>query len=446
MTFPAYPEYKDSGVEWLGEVPSHWEHRRLKWAVQLLTQKLNSGAPAVALENIESWSGRFLESDAEYQGQGTSFERGDILFGKLRPYLAKVALAEQEGEAVGDFHVFRPSKDVDGRFLQLQMLTRWFISVVDGSTFGAKMPRASWDFMSQLEIAVPPVWEQKAIAAFLDRETGKIDALVAEQEKLIELLKEKRQAVISHAVTKGLDPNVPMKDSGVEWLGEVPEHWEVVRLKTVLEAIQQGWSPEAIDRLAEDGEWGVLKAGCVNNGRFRDTEHKALPEGVEPPQGIDVRPGDVLMSRASGSLDLIGSVALVEKCDYKLIMSDKVFRLKPLSERVRAEFLALLMGSRSVRAQVRLAVSGAEGLANNISKGSIREMWIALPPVPEQAQVTSCVGAHCYRLDQLAGEAQRAIDLLKERRSALISAAVTGKIDVRGLVDTSLAPEALEPA
>ena len=286
-------------------------------------------------------------------------------------------------------------------------------------------------FVKDFKLAFPPIPEQTAIATFLDRETAKIDELVAEQEKLIELLKEKRQAVISHAVTKGLNPDVPMKNSGIEWLGEVPEHWEVVRLKHVVPRIEQGWSPEAIDQLAEPDEWGVLKAGCVNNGVFRDTEHKTLPSEIIPPSGIEVAKGDILMSRANGSLDLIGSVAYVESCSYKLIMSDKIFRLVADERNCFKPFLVRIMGTAAIRSQIRLAVSGAEGLANNIGKGAIREFCISLPPVEEQKTISSYLDSETQRFDQLTIEAQRAIDLLKERRSALISAAVTGKIDVR---------------
>lgn len=231
MSLPTYPRYMDSGVEWLGPVPSHWSVHRLKTKLFLLTEKATERNYPIALENIESGSGKFLPTEGEFEGEGVAFDTGDILFGKLRPYLAKVYLTECAGEAVGDFHVLRPAKAMVGRFVQFQILTRAFIDVVDGSTFGSKMPRASWESLGNMPLAVPPVEEQTAIAAFLDRETGKIDALIAEKEKLVTLLAEKRQATISNAVTRGLNPNAPIKDSGVAWLGEVPAHWEVAALK-----------------------------------------------------------------------------------------------------------------------------------------------------------------------------------------------------------------------
>ena len=196
---------KDSGVEWLGEVPAHWEVRRLKHNFRLLTQKTDRRENPVALENIQSWLGRFIPTETEFEGEGITFERGDILFGKLRPYLAKAFLAETAGEAVGDFFVMRPTSDINGRFALYQILNKEFISIVDGSTFGAKMPRVSWEFMSGMVLAMPTQDEQSAIAAFLDRKTTKIDTLIQKARHAIDLLKERRTALISAAVTGKID-------------------------------------------------------------------------------------------------------------------------------------------------------------------------------------------------------------------------------------------------
>ena len=233
MSLPRYPEYRSSGVEWIGEFPAHWEVAPLKRHARLITDRATVRRRAVALENVEGWSGRFVETEGEFEGEGIAFEAGDILFGKLRPYLAKVLLPDFSGEAVGDFHVLRTGDALIPRFTQYQMLQREFISVIDGSTFGSKMPRASWEALGGTRVVVPPRDEQFLVATFLDRETAKIDALIAKQEKLLTLLAEKRQATISHAVTRGLDPNVPKKDSGIHWLGEVPAHWGIRSISSI---------------------------------------------------------------------------------------------------------------------------------------------------------------------------------------------------------------------
>ncbi|WP_346912442.1 hypothetical protein [uncultured Roseibium sp.] len=422
---------EDVGLaDWIGPLPPEWSKIRLKWALKLITDKVGDGSPKVALENIQSWTGRYVETVTEYEGDGTNFRSGDILFGKLRPYLAKALLAEAPGQAVGDFHVLRPQLNVQGRFAQYYLLSRELIAVVDGSTYGAKMPRASWDFMANLPFPRAPLAEQTAIAAFLDRETGKIDALVEEQRRLIELLREKRQAVISHAVTKGLDPNATMKPSGVEWLGDVPAHWEVVQVRRILEAIEQGWSPDCESRPAEPGEWGVLKAGCANGSVFREEENKALPVGLDPIPELEVRLGDVLMSRANGSRENVGATAYVDATRPMLMLSDKVFRLHP-APGVSPQFLALLLGSRPLRHQIERAISGADGLANNLPQSALKSFIAAMPPLDEQEAIVRHVASQVRKLTDLGSRAAQAVDLLAERRTALISAAVTGKIDVR---------------
>ena len=196
---------KDSGIEWLGEVPKHWEVKRLKRLLRLLTEKTNRRDNPIALENIQGWSGRFIPTETEFEGEGIAFERGDILFGKLRPYLAKVYLTESSGEAVGDFHVMRPMPEINGRFVMHQILNRDFITIVNSSTFGAKMPRVAWDFMANMSLVIPPINEQQTITAFLDSETAKLDTLTAEAKTVITLLQERRTALISVAVTGKID-------------------------------------------------------------------------------------------------------------------------------------------------------------------------------------------------------------------------------------------------
>ena len=205
MSFPRYPAYQDSKLEWAKTLPEHWAAKHLKRNVRLLTEKTDTRECPVGLENLEGWTGRFIQTESDFQGEGVGFEADDILFGKLRPYLAKVWLADRRGEAIGDFHVLRPSECVIPRFIQYQLLTREVVDLVDGSTYGAKMPRASWGFLGCLEMPSPPAEEQLAIACFLDRETAKIDALIAEAPRAIKLLQERRSALISAAVTGQID-------------------------------------------------------------------------------------------------------------------------------------------------------------------------------------------------------------------------------------------------
>lgn len=287
--------------------------------------------------------------------------------------------------------------------------------------------------LSAFEIPCPPLEDQHSVVAFLDRETAEIDAFIADQEELIGLLTERRAATISHAVTKGLDPSVPMKDSGVEWLGDIPQHWESVPLKRVLRRIIQGVSPQAEGGLADIDSAGVLRAGCVNGGVFNDLEHKRLPEGFCFDDTIRVRVGDLIVNRASGSPALVGSCARVRELNFDLILSDKTFRLDPLPS-VEEDFIELYMNSSVYRRQVLGVISGAEGLANNLPMSALKGIALALPPQSEQRSIASVTRSELSELDAAIADAREAIALSKERRAALISAAVTGKIDVRGMM------------
>ena len=442
MSFARYPEYKDSGVEWLGEVPGHWEVVRLNTTATCNDEVLlESTAEDYEIEYVEIsgvQAGQGITETATLPfGNAPSRARrvvrdGDVLISTVRTYLRAIAQVKSPPEnmiASTGFAVLRPRR-IDSRFLGYACHAEGFVSEVIARSVGVSYPAINASELARLPIPLPTAPEQTAIATFLDRETAKIDALVAEQEKLIALLQEKRQAVISHAVTKGLDPSVTMKDSGVEWLGEVSVHWEVCALRRVIAAIEQGWSPECYAREAEEQEWGVLKAGCLNGGNFRPSENKALPPELPPEEAYEVRVGDVLMSRASGSPELVGSTALVKATRERLMLSDKIFRLK-LKEFVNAAFFVAALNSRPLRIQIENALSGGNGMANNLPQSSLLTFAMAVPPLAEQATITVFLEQETAKLDTLTAEARSAITLLQERRTALISAAVTGQIDVR---------------
>lgn len=436
MSVPAYPVYRDSGVTWIGCVPASWSVLPFKRVAQLITERATDRSFPVGLEHIESWSGRLHEAEAEFEGDGTAFQQGDILFGKLRPYLAKAWLADRAGEAVGDFHVIRARAPHEAEFLQRLLLSREVISLIDGSTYGAKMPRASWEFIGSLPVPIPTHAEQCAIATFLDGECGKIDALVAEQEQLISLLKEKRQAVISHAMTKGLDPNRPTKDSGAEWLGEVPAHWDVVplmRLTQVDRPIMYGIvlpGPDVGEGIP------ILKGGNVRPSRLNlHSMARTTPEIEAPYARARLREGDLVYS-IRGS---IGDCEIVPPELAGSNITQDVARVAP-RDGINPEWLRFALLSDPVREAL---ASGSLGAAvRGINIFDLKRARIPVPPPEERAAIADYVRATLSGIESLSAEAEHAVALLKERRAALISAAVTGKIDVRGLV----APEEAKAA
>jgi type I restriction enzyme S subunit len=283
---------------------------------------------------------------------------------------------------------------------------------------------------SRLRIPRPPKRLQDRIADFLDRKTAVIDELIAKKERLVGLLAEKRQALITQAVTKGLDPTVPMKDSGVEWIGRVPAHWNAIAMRRVISGIEQGWSPESHDRTAEGDEWAVLKLGAVFRGVFRPGEHKALPESTQPERRYEVRQGDVLLTRAN-TLQLVGDACFVEQTPQRLMLPDLIYRLRLRHDIVDPRFLVKVLISDCGRNQIIADARGSSMTMAKVSGGHIRSWLVPLPPsVEEQRAIATFIQENQARIDATADVVKRQIEKLREYRQALITAAVTGKIDV----------------
>ncbi|MDQ8917496.1 restriction endonuclease subunit S [Acinetobacter baumannii] len=196
---------KDSGVEWLGEVPEGWVERKIKFLSKLINEKTSEKSNVIALENIESWTGKYIETESSFDSDAVKFKENDVLFGKLRPYLAKVYLVENQGEAVGDIYVLRPNKLIHPQYLKFFMLSEKFIDYVNSSTNGTKMPRANWDFIGSISIYLPEISIQNQIVNYLESAIGKIELIINKQISLIEKLKEYRSSIISHSVTGKID-------------------------------------------------------------------------------------------------------------------------------------------------------------------------------------------------------------------------------------------------
>jgi type I restriction enzyme S subunit len=227
-----------------------------------------------------------------------------------------------------------------------------------------------------------------------------------------------------------------MKPSGIEWLGNVPEHWDVTKIKRLVATFEQGWSPQCEGFPVEtDQEWGVLKVGCVNGGTFRPEENKTLPPELEPIPSLGIVMGDLLLSRAN-TRELVGGAAIAKQDHTNLLLCDKLYRLRFSPTVCSPMFIALYLGTGMARGQIELAATGASSSMVNISQATILELELALPEFQEQQTIVTFLEAQSAKFDTLTTEAQRAIDLLQERRTALISAAVTGQIDVRGTIES----------
>ena len=360
---------------------------------------------------------------------------GDLVYNMMRAWQGGFGTVTVTGLVSPAYVVARPTEAFQTRLIEHQLRSPQAVEEMRRHSRGVTdfRLRLYWDEFKTLSVTLPPATEQTAIAAFLDHETAKIDALIAEQDKLLALLAEKRQATISHAVMKGLAPDVPMKDSEVEWLGEMPSHWELTRIGNVVSTIEQGWSPQCENfPVEEPDEWGVLKVGCVNGGVFRPSENKKLPPELAPLPAYALKQGDLLVSRAN-TRELVGSAAVVPTDFNNLLLCDKLYRLRLAPSKCVVAFAAAYLCTRAARSQIELDATGASSSMLNISQSAVLDLLMPLPGIDEQNAIAEFLSAETARLDALTAEATRAIALLKERRSALISAAVTGKIDVRDL-------------
>lgn len=384
--------------------------KRLKFIAPLRNERTIATSEHVdylGLENIQSWTGKLLPSatsdtsEGEGSASGTAniFYSGDVLFGKLRPYLAKAFHADKDGVCSTELLVLKPRPDIYPRFLFYSMLSLDFVSRVDASTFGAKMPRANWEFIGSMKLPTPNYETQRLIADYLDRETARIDALVAEKEKMLALLEEKRAALISRAVTRGLAPNVPLKPSGLDWLGDIPAHWETKKIKHIT-SLRSGETITA-DSISDSGDYPVY-GGNGFRGFTSEYTHA----------------GDYVLIGRQGAL--CGNINYASgqfwASEHAIVatikMNDDTFWFGEL-----LRFMNLNQYSQSA-AQPGISIDVIENLK------------IPVPPVTEQIRIAEYIKHESNSLNALREEVSKTTILLKERRAALITAAVTGQISV----------------
>jgi len=443
MSFPKYEAYKDSGVEWLGVVPEHWDVAPLKHLVSIPVTDgphetpnfIDDGVLFISAEAVSSGKIDFTKSKYISREDHNRFskkykpQKHDIYMVKSGATTGITAIIETDDEFSiwSPLAVIRCSQNHHPYFVLFSMRSRSFQeSVVLHWSFGTQQ-NIGMSVIENLPIAYPPHNEQIQIARFLDHETARIDALIAEQQRLIELQKEKRQAVISHAVTKGCDRTAPMKDSGVEWLGEVPAHWTIGRVKNVASFITsgpRGWS-DYIDEAATDI---FLQSGDLDdqlNVNFKNAKRINAPEGAE---GVRTRicGGDVLVCITGANT---GRVAVINAVNETAYVNQHLGLIRPITSKCYSRYLAYSLAS--VACQTYFGVE-QYGLKVGLSLTDLAEAPLALPPLSEQIQLVLQIESEIVKLDTLETEVDITVTLLQERRSALISAAVTGKIDVRG--------------
>lgn len=436
--YKAYPEYKDSGVEWLGEIPNHWKTVSIS---RLFSRIKRAGYTEKELLSVYRDYGVIPKSSRDDNNNKPSedlspyqlVEPNDLVMNKMKAWQGSIAISEYEGIVSPAYFVYKPNNALfelaHPRYVHYLLRNPIYVTQYLSRSKGIRVNQ--WDLdpdeFRNIELLLPDKTEQEKIYSFLDHETAKIDNLIEKQQQLIELLKEKRQAVISHAVTKGLNPDVPMKDSGVEWLGEVPEHWRVIPLKHVCTLIKDGTHlpPPRVDHGIP-----LLSVRNIVDGvfQFRDDDsqishkdYKLLCSSFVP------KKDDVLLAIVGATL---GKVALVPKMDsFHIQRSLGVFRTNKL---IYPQHLSYIFESKDF--QSLLWENAGFSAQPGIYLGTLSNFCVPVPPVTEQLKISEFITTTVDKLDLLISQASQLIALIQERRTALISAAVTGKIDVRDWV------------
>ena len=439
MTLGRYERYKNSGVEWLGPVPAHWTVTRLKFIAHVQTGvakgKDNSGqrtimVPYLRVANVQDGY-LDLEDVATIEIPADDLPRyrlraGDVLMNEGGDF-----------DKLGRGHVWDGS--IDPCIHQNHVfavrpfgVSQQWLNLVTGSAYAqfyfmsrskqsTNLASISSTNVMELPVVLPPVSEQAAIAGFLGCEVAKIDTLIAEQQRLIELLTEKREAVIAHAVTKGLNPAAPMKDSGVEWIGVVPTHWRLSALGYVA-SIETGSTPDRGSPEFWEGDIPWIKTGEINYQPIRTAEEYITGLGLSNSAAKIAPPGTMLMAMYGQGVTR-GRVAVLEiACAYNQACAAISFGTSVDVRFARYFFIAAYEHVRD---------AGNETSQMNLSAGIIRKFKLTVPPISDQREIVAFLDDESSRIDRLFLEAEQATALLRERRTALISAAVTGQIDVR---------------
>ncbi len=414
---------KPSGVEWIGDIPQEWEVIKLKYATEFKQIKYSEEYGElnyIGLENIISWNGMYLETSSQYdREQSLICEENDILFGKLRPYLAKVYLNTKRQCCSSEFCVIKILEN-NTKYFWYQLISHGFIFMVDRSTYGTKMPRANSDFIRSLYVSIPPLSEQQRIAEFLDRKCAEIDSIIGKTKATVEEYKALKQAVITQAVTKGIRPDRPMKDSGVEWIGDIPQEWAIVKMKH-LGRCRNGltYSPENV----VDEEIGtlVLRSSNIKDGKLMFSDNVFVNNDIR--EELMVKQGDILICSRNGSRSLIGKNAIIPK---NLVATFGAFMM--IFRCDKPEYVRYILSSQIFSYYLGTFLTST---INQLTADNFNNMQVVYcQDEREQVEIITYLDHKCAEIDRLIAAKEQLLTELESYKKSVIYEYVTGKKEV----------------
>jgi type I restriction enzyme S subunit len=422
---------KDSGNPWVREIPSDWFEKKLRYLVKLRGEKsvTTDYKKYVGLENIMSQTGQYVQTGIEVDlTENLTFEVGDILFGKLRPYLRKYWRAEFSGTASSEFVIIKGSS-LNLNFLFWAIQSDSFINDVDSSTYGSKMPRASWEYMKNIKLPFPEsIEEQTQIADFLDKKVAQLDKVKSLLEEQIKTLEDYRQSLIYETVTKGLDKTVPLKESGIDWIGQIPEGWGITKFKYFLDT-NKGLTITK-ESLIEDGI-PVINYGQIHSkyGKSVNTDRDELPQVsanyLKFKQSL-LKPGDFVFADTSEDIDGSGNFSTRIDDNGELFAGYHTIKAK-LKNALEHDFRYFMhyFDSLAFRKQVQNKVSGIK--VYSITQSILQETCLILPSLYEQQQIATFLDKKTEQINQMIAIKKEQIENINKQRQTLIYDYVTGK-------------------
>lgn len=426
---------KDSGVRWIGEIPESWELTKIRYVTALRSESglMNVGDKYIGLENISNFTGQWIESDSSYDdGNYDIYKKGDLLFSKLRPYLGKAIIATDNGFCTGELSVIK-SYDGDMRYLFYYLLSDGTLKTIDSSTYGSKMPRASWDFIKNLSIPQIKHQEQTAIADFLDTRCAQLDSIIADIEKQIETLKAYRKSLIFEAVTKGLNKSVKMKNSGFSGIGQIPENWEISKIKYIID--------ETHPYPVGDGDHGMIKADdyLTEGIPYIRVLNLTYGFGLKMDNVVYIseamnamlcnsilRPRDILIAKTGAT---IGKTAIVPDSLPVSNTTSHVGKIT-LPKTQCAKYFYYVATSSVVQKQIE-DISAMQSTRPELGIEGLKNLTVVVPPLVEQKAIADFLDRICCETDDIISTKEKQLVSMQNHKKSLIFEYVTGKKRVK---------------